>query len=81
MYHIAEEFLEDRELDFDLLKPLIIETAAKAADIDPVNAQTGPARRGDENTIKKHLDLLEGNPEYKQLYQLISEQILKKYHE
>ncbi len=81
MYHIAEEFLEDRELDFDLLKPLIIETAAKATDIDPVNAQTGPARRGDSNTIKKHLDLLEGNPEYKQLYQLISEQILKKYHE
>lgn len=81
MYHVAEEFLEDRELDFNLLKPLIIETAAKVTDIDPVNAQTGPARRGDENTIKKHLDLLEGNPEYKQLYQLISEQILKKYHE
>ena len=81
MYHIAEEFLEDRELDFDLLKPLIIETAAKAVDIDPANAQTGPAIRGDDTTIKKHLDLLEGNPEYKQLYQLISEQILKKYHE
>ena len=81
MYHIAEEFLEDRELDFDLLKPLIIETAAKAVDIDPANAQTGPSRRGDDNTIKKHLNLLEGNPEYKQLYQLISEQILKKYHE
>lgn len=81
MYHVAEEFLEDRELDFDLLKPLILETAAKVVDIDPVIAQTGPARRGDVNTIKKHLDLLEGNPEYKQLYQLISEQILKKYHE
>ena len=81
LYHIAEEFLEDRELDFNLLKPLITETAEKVMDIDPVDAQTGPARRGDENTIKKHLDLLEGNTEYKKLYQLMSEQILKKYHE
>jgi predicted short-subunit dehydrogenase-like oxidoreductase (DUF2520 family) len=81
MYHIAEEFLDERALDFDLLKPLIRETAEKAIDINPFSAQTGPARRGDAETIAKQLELLDGNPEYKQLYQLISAQILKKYHE
>jgi predicted short-subunit dehydrogenase-like oxidoreductase (DUF2520 family) len=81
LYHLAEEFLEDRELGFDLLKPLIVETALKVTEIDPSTAQTGPARRGDKQTIQKHLELLDGNPEYKQIYEIISSQILKRYHE
>ncbi len=81
LYGVAADFLADREIDFDLLKPLILETAKKAADMDPQNAQTGPARRGDRDTIEKHLRLLEGDEEIKALYSLISEQIVKKYHE
>ncbi len=81
LYHLAEDFLEKRKLDFDLLRPLILETAAKAQDLPPGDSQTGPARRGDASTISKHLELLEDDPGIRNLYELLSEQIRKKYHE
>ena len=81
LYHLAEEFLEYRELNFDLLKPLILETAQKVQNTSPTDAQTGPARRGDEDTMARNMEMLEGNEDFKNLYQLLSEQIIKKYHE
>jgi predicted short-subunit dehydrogenase-like oxidoreductase (DUF2520 family) len=81
LYGLASDFLADREIDFELLKPLILESAKKAVDMDPQQAQTGPARRGDRDTIGKHLRLLEGDEDIKALYRLITEQIVKKYHE
>jgi predicted short-subunit dehydrogenase-like oxidoreductase (DUF2520 family) len=81
LYHLAEEFLEDRNLDFNLLKPLILESARKVQDMLPAEAQTGPARRGDGETIVRNLEMLEGNEDFQDLYQLLSEQIMKKYHE
>lgn len=81
LYQMASEFLEDRELDFKLLKPLILETANKIQQISPEEAQTGPARRGDVSTVNQQLEMLDGYPEYRQLYKLFSEQLMKKYHE
>jgi hypothetical protein len=42
--------------------------------------QTGPAIRNDKKVIKKHLKLLENNPEYYKLYKFVSESIINKYH-
>lgn len=75
MYTIAEKLLEDSNLDFDILKPLILETAAKVQVIKPKEAQTGPATRGDEKVIEAHLELLKNYPTYKNLYQILSNEI------
>ncbi|MFD2587135.1 Rossmann-like and DUF2520 domain-containing protein [Croceitalea marina] len=74
MYVIGQEICSKEELPFDLLKPLISETANKLRFLSPDKAQTGPAKRNDILTMQKHLDALE-NPIQKKLYQLISESI------
>lgn len=74
MYRIAHEIAESQATEFDLLKPLILETAKKIQDISPYMAQTGPAKRGDSKTIKKHLALLE-KEQHKDIYKLITKSI------
>lgn len=76
MYTLAGEILEEQALSFDVLLPLINETAAKVQIMSPKKAQTGPAVRYDENVIRKHLDML-SNPDTKVLYELISKSIYK----
>ncbi len=78
-YAIAEKLLESAELDFDLLRPLIQETSDKVMLNSPFEVQTGPARRGDELTMQKHLHLLRDKPELQNLYQTISQDIVKMY--
>lgn len=79
MQIIAEELCEQNEVSFDLLKPLIKETFEKGIDLLPSENQTGPARRGDKKIMEKHLDLLGNNQELKEIYTLISNQIINKY--
>lgn len=74
---LAKDFTESKNLNWDHLKPLIKETAAKLQDINPSDSQTGPAIRGDESTISSHLDLLGGNT--KEIYKLLSESIQKQH--
>jgi hypothetical protein len=64
---------------FEVLKPLILETVDKAIELGPENSQTGPAKRHDLNTIKKHLDLLSFSPDLKNIYDLISKSIMDYY--
>ena len=64
---------------FDVLKPLILETIAKAIELGPENSQTGPAVRYDLNTIEKHLELLTFSPELKSIYDLITKSIISYY--
>ena len=75
MYAAATEILDQSEISFDLLKPLITETAQKAIDNDPVKAQTGPAVRNDQNVIQKHLEMLKDSPEFEKIYRFVSESI------
>lgn len=77
MYAIAEQIIANNKLDFKLLKPLIKETAAKVQSIDPVDAQTGPAKRGDEKIMDQHIKLLKDSPGFKDIYKLISSEIQK----
>lgn len=81
LYSIAEEILSKDNLDFSLLKPLILETTNNAFKFRPKNNQTGPAKRKDLGTIKKHLDLLSLNEkkEYLKIYNLITNNIIKAH--
>ena len=77
MYVIAEDVLKKSDLDFEMLKPLIAETANKIKEQNPQKAQTGPAKRKDLQTIKNQIDLLE-DEDLKYIYKLITDQILKQ---
>lgn len=79
MLSIAQDILEDRDIDFGLLQPLIVETINKALSIGPAEAQTGPAIRGDTNIMKEHLKFLKYDPAYKKIYKLLSEHLIQSY--
>ena len=81
LYSIASDILEKNNLSFDYIKPLILETANKVLQANPKDVQTGPARRNDENTIQKHLDMLSADLDKQELYRLISQRIVKMYDE
>ncbi len=78
LYQIASEILKEEGLPFDLLKPLILETASKIETLPPAKAQTGPAKRNDVKTIEKHLHLL-GDSRYRKFYELFTEQLKQNY--
>ncbi|WP_418697600.1 Rossmann-like and DUF2520 domain-containing protein [Bacteroides sp.] len=75
MYVLAAELLKKYQLPFDVMLPLIDETARKVHELQPLAAQTGPAIRYDENVINEHLRMLADEPEAQELYRLISESI------
>ena len=78
LYRVAQELLADQRIDFNLLRPLILETAEKVQTNLPANVQTGPAIRNDQKTMFEHLQLLKYEPEWEQLYRLLSQGIIKK---
>jgi len=75
MVTIATRIMEKNGGSFSMLEPLIRETFMKMRETNPADAQTGPAVRGDEETIRKHLELLKGNPDWQKLYTFISRDI------
>lgn len=72
LYSVAEKILKDQDLSFELLYPLIKETAEKIKNHSPKEMQTGPAIRNDVQTMQKHLALLEKYREIQSLYKQIS---------
>jgi predicted short-subunit dehydrogenase-like oxidoreductase (DUF2520 family) len=81
LYAISSAILEREGLPFNLLTQLILETAIKAGEAGPETSQTGPAARNDLQVIEKHLDLLGNDPEFREIYRLISENIIQKYYD
>lgn len=81
MYAVAAQYLEDNSISFDVLKPLILETAQKVQQYKPQDVQTGPAVRFDESIISDHLMNLNNNPGYRTLYEAISKSIYKFHQE
>jgi len=77
LYALGNDVLNDHNLDFEMLRPLIMETAEKVQKDLPGNVQTGPAIRNDDQTIFKHLDLLKGKPQLQEIYQTLSNSIKK----
>ncbi|MBA3681332.1 MAG: DUF2520 domain-containing protein [Bacteroidetes bacterium] len=72
----AGDIVNDKQLKN--LLPLIKQTITKLGRIDPRAAQTGPAKRGDEAVMKKHLKLLSGNADLKKIYKQMSSLIIKQ---
>ena len=78
LFGAGKEILDEKNIPFELLTPLILETAKKVQDNSPVSMQTGPAKRGDQATIEKHQALLNHRPELIELYQKLSELIFQQ---
>ena len=74
MFTLSYEILKSKKIPFDVLRPLISETAAKVMEMEPAEAQTGPAIRLDENILNKHLDLIE-DIQLKEIYSILSKSI------
>lgn len=79
LYTIAEEILAKQGLGFDLIRPLIAETAEKVQSFSPSEVQTGPAVRNDEITVHKHLEALKDAAELRHIYEILSQSIKKFY--
>lgn len=75
LLYISESILERENISFDILKPLLQETIAKIEDHSAKDMQTGPAIRGDQATLDRHLVYLEGFPDYRMIYSLLSKAI------
>lgn len=79
LYTMAADYCKKEQLEFDLLKPLIFETANRLKNVHPNDVQTGPAIRNDSDTIEQHEKLLENYPELKALYIYFTKQIASFY--
>jgi predicted short-subunit dehydrogenase-like oxidoreductase (DUF2520 family) len=78
LYALTEEYCRSEGLDFKQLIPLIEETSLRIKDISPRQVQTGPAIRHDQETVQKHLALLNNHPQLKKIYVLMTESIQQK---
>lgn len=76
LYALGEDFCQKENLDFDLLKPLIIETAQRIINHSPSELQTGPASRKDIQTLEKHLRLLTKYPKLRTTYMRLTDSIM-----
>jgi predicted short-subunit dehydrogenase-like oxidoreductase (DUF2520 family) len=74
LYKIGNDICTENNVTFEILKPLIQETAEKIMQLSPNEAQTGPAIRNDNETINAHLSLL-SNENQKNIYKIITQSI------
>jgi predicted short-subunit dehydrogenase-like oxidoreductase (DUF2520 family) len=79
MYDIASGILDEAGFPFEIIEPLIAETAEKIKTLNPYDAQTGPAVRMDEKTISKHLALLNKKSDLKKVYKLLTKNIYSRH--
>jgi predicted short-subunit dehydrogenase-like oxidoreductase (DUF2520 family) len=77
LFALAQDYCQKEGVEFRMLLPLLEESVARMNTEDPVNLQTGPALRGDDDTITTHLAMLEQYPEMKNLYALLTASIRK----
>jgi len=74
LYQIGHEICIENKVPFEILKPLILETANKVMTVSPIDAQTGPAKRNDNQTIQAHLNALT-NENQKTIYKILTQSI------
>ena len=75
MYVLARQIMEENNIPFELIIPLIQEVAEKVGTLPPIEAQTGPAVRGDRKTIEEHLHALDKSK--KKIYELLTKSIME----
>lgn len=77
LLHISNALLEESGMKYEWLTPLVVETFEKSLTLGPLQAQTGPAVRGDLEVLDKHMSLLAEKPDIQYIYQIITEHIMK----
>jgi predicted short-subunit dehydrogenase-like oxidoreductase (DUF2520 family) len=77
-YALSAELLEKHGIPFSVMLPLIDETALKVHQLHPLEAQTGPAVRYDENVIRMQSSMLADSPLLQEIYNLLSVSIHRK---
>ena len=80
MLTMSKEILQKNSLGFDLLKPLIQEMVLKSLSAGPETAQSGPAMQGDLKTLDEHIEFLKDDEALAEMYRLINQHILDRYH-
>lgn len=75
LYQIGNEICLEHNIPFEILQPLILETAEKIKTLSPKDAQTGPAKRQDTAIINAHLAFLQ-NKDYQDIYKLLTKSII-----
>lgn len=75
MFAVSQRLLEKEGVPFSVMLPLIREGVRKLDTMNPSEAQTGPAVRGDRKVVDEHLSLLADEPRWARLYELISKDI------
>ncbi len=81
MFEFSEELLQKAEIDRSILHPLILETANKVLMQSAAESQTGPASRGDLETIKAHQQLLGEDNNFRKIYDLLTREIYNRNHD
>ena len=79
-YALSADILQRQGIPFDVMLPLIDETARKVHTLQPLEAQTGPAVRYDENVIGSQMQLLADRPELQAIYERLSQSIHRLQH-
>ena len=74
MWTLAAEVLDEADLPFEVLKPLIRTTVAKLDTLSPAESQTGPAARADEQVMSQQAAMLTGDKQT--IYRLLSQSII-----
>ena len=74
LYQIGNEICKENDIPFQILQPLIEETAQKIKTLSPKEAQTGPAVRNDSKTLEKHIDFLTDENQ-KEIYKILTKSI------
>ncbi len=79
LFYVGQQICEEKGLPFPIFHPLIRETVDKIEHLAPYDAQTGPARRGDFETISLHMQRLKKSG-MREIYKVMSESIEKLYY-
>ena len=74
LYQIGNEICHENQISFEILKPLIAETANKVMVLTPKQAQTGPAKRNDTATIEAHEAFI-SNENHLNIYKILTQSI------
>ncbi len=81
LFSIAERICKEKNLPFALLLPIIQQTVSRIENTSPALQQTGPAKRGDIVTQTNHLQLLENQENWVEVYKAISASIAAMYRQ
>ena len=75
LYALTESFCQTNNINFKNLLPLINETAVRLQNFPAEQMQTGPAVRHDDNTIERHLTMLQPYHNLGHIYQVLTKSI------